>query len=42
MAHSNTVPDDQKNTEHLIPQEIWDVIVAEAALNAKVAEEDGR
>lgn len=30
MAHSNAVTDEQKNEDHLVPQEVWDKIVEEA------------
>ncbi|WP_343317800.1 hypothetical protein AAFM46_11065 [Arthrobacter sp. TMP15] len=42
MAEHDEVPDELKDTDHTVPLSVWQQIRADAALNAKEAEADGR
>lgn len=41
-AIPNTVPNELKNPEHIVPDDVWAKIQADAATHAKEATEDGR
>lgn len=42
MAHSNEVPDELKDPDHVVPSSVWEQIRIDAKNDAKAASEDGR